>query len=104
VVRKEALLAAGGLNPSLRIHEGIDLWLRLAERHDFDYVDKVLCVTASVWTAFPTWTCWRASGATWKSWTTRPDLFAADSPRVRQRHARIFERMGRTLLSRGDYP
>jgi hypothetical protein len=107
VVRKEALLAAGGLNPSQRVHEGIDLWPRLAEQHDFDYVDKVLVryrVRPDSISHVDLLACQQRDLEIMDYWMARrPDLFAAESPRIRQRRAGIFERMGRTLLSRGDY-
>jgi glycosyltransferase involved in cell wall biosynthesis len=107
VVRKDALLAAGGLNPSQRVHEGIDLWLRLAEKHDFDYVDKVLVryrVRPDSISHVDLLACQQRDLEIMDYWMARrPDLFATDSPRVRQRRAGIFERIGRTLLSRGDY-
>ena len=107
MVRKDALLDAGGLNPSQRVHEGIDLWLRIAEQHDFDYVDKVLVryrVRADSISHADLLACQRRDLEIMDYWMARrPDLFAAGSPRIRQRRAGIFERMGRTLLSRGDY-
>lgn len=107
MVRKDALLDAGGLNPSQRVHEGIDLWLRIAEQHDFDYVDKVLVryrVRTDSISHADLLACQRRDLEIMDYWMARrPDLFAAGSPRIRQRRAGIFERMGRTLLSRGDY-
>ncbi|HET7563225.1 MAG TPA: glycosyltransferase [Rhodanobacteraceae bacterium] len=107
VVRKDALLAAGGLNPSQRVHEGIDLWLRLAEQHDFDYVDKVLVryrVRPDSISHVDLLACQQRDLEIMDYWMARrPDLFAADSPGVLRRRAEILERIGRTLLSRGDY-
>lgn len=107
VVRKDALLAAGGLNPSQRVHEGIDLWLRLAEQHDFDYVDKVLVryrVRPDSISHRDLLACQQRDLEIMDYWMARrPDLFAPGSPRICQRRAEICERMGRTLLSRGDY-
>lgn len=108
VVRKDALLDAGGLNPLHRVHEGVDLWLRIAEQHDFDYVDQVLVryrVRPDSISHADLLACQQRDLEIMDDWTARrPDLFAADSPRIRGRRARVFERMGRTLLSRGDYP
>jgi glycosyltransferase involved in cell wall biosynthesis len=107
VVRKDALLAVGGLNPFQRVHEGIDLWLRLAEQHDFDYVDKVLVryrVRPDSISHVDLLACQQRDLEIMDYWVARrPDLFAPDSPRVRQRRAAILERIGRTLLSRRDY-
>lgn len=108
VVRKQALLAAGGLNPLHRVHEGVDLWLRVAEYHDLDYVNEVLVryrVRPDSMSHGDLLACQQRDVEIMDYWTARrPDLFATDSPRIRDRRARIFERMGRTLLSRGDYP
>lgn len=107
VVRKDALLAGGGFDAAHRVHEGIDLWLRLAEHHDFDYVDAVLVryrVRPESLSHADLLACQRRDLEMMDAWMARrPDLFPADSPRIRQRRARIFERMGRTLLTRGDY-
>lgn len=108
VVRKDALLAAGGLNSLHRVHEGVDLWLRIAEHHELDYVDEVLVryrVRADSISHGDLLACQRRDLEIMDYWTARrPDLFPADSQRIRDRRARILERMGRTLLSRGDYP
>jgi glycosyltransferase involved in cell wall biosynthesis len=42
LARREALLEAGGFNPELRYAEDWDLWLRLAQRGAFGYVDEPL--------------------------------------------------------------
>lgn len=108
VVRKQALLDAGGLNPLHRVHEGVDLWLRIAEHHDLDYVDEVLVryrIRADSISHADLLACQQRDLEVMDYWIARrPDLFASDSPRIRERRARILERMGRTLLSRGDYP
>lgn len=108
VVRKDALLAAGGLNPLHRVHEGIDLWLRIAEHHDLDYVDEVLVryrLRADSVSHGNLLACQQRDLEIMDYWMARrPDLFPADSQRIRDRRARILERMGRTLMSRGDYP
>jgi glycosyltransferase involved in cell wall biosynthesis len=107
VVRKRDLVAAGGFDPDHRVHEGVDLWLRLAERHDFDYVDKVLVryrVRPESLSHADTLSCQQRDLQIMDHWIARrPDLFPPDSPRVRRRRAQIFGRMGRTLFSDGDY-
>jgi glycosyltransferase involved in cell wall biosynthesis len=107
VVRKDALLDVGGFNPAHRVHEGIDLWMRLAEHHDFDYVDAVLVryrMRPESLSHADLLACQRRDLEMMDVWMARrPDLFPADSPRVRRRRAEMFARIGRTLLSRRDW-
>jgi glycosyltransferase involved in cell wall biosynthesis len=107
VVRKDALLAVGGFDAAHRVHEGIDLWLRLAEHHDFDYVDAVLVryrVRPESLSHADLLACQRRDLEIMDYWMARrPDLFPADSRRIRRRRAEVFARMGRTLLSRRDW-
>lgn len=42
LVRKDALVQTGGFNPQLRYAEDWDLWLRLAQKGGFGYVDEPL--------------------------------------------------------------
>jgi glycosyltransferase involved in cell wall biosynthesis len=42
VVRREALTAVGGFDPTLRFAEDYDMWLRVAARGDVAYVDEPL--------------------------------------------------------------
>lgn len=42
LARREALVEAGGFNPQLRYAEDWDLWLRLAQKGGFGYVDEPL--------------------------------------------------------------
>lgn len=50
LVSREAVLTAGGFDEELPFLEDWDLWIRLAQRHDFVYVDQV----TSVYRAGPT--------------------------------------------------
>lgn len=107
VVRKDALLAAGGFDPAHRVHEGIDVWLKLAERHDFDYVDKVLVryrVRPESLSRSNRLACQRRDLEIMDYWIARrPDLFPDGSLHIATRRAQIHERMGRTLLAQQDY-
>lgn len=47
LVRREALMDAGGFDPSLAGFQDTDLWIRLSERWDFDAVDEALVVVHS---------------------------------------------------------
>jgi glycosyltransferase involved in cell wall biosynthesis len=42
MMRRDAVLAAGGYRAAFRQGEDYDLWLRLAERHDFLNLDEIL--------------------------------------------------------------
>ncbi len=42
MVRKEALDTLGGFDPSFVVAEDYDLWLRIAKKHNIDFLDKVL--------------------------------------------------------------
>jgi glycosyltransferase involved in cell wall biosynthesis len=107
VARKDVLLAIGGFNPAHRVHEGIDLWMRLAEHHDFDYVDAVLVryrVHTKSLSHANLLACQQRDLEMMDTWMARrPDLFPADCPRIRRRRALIFARMGRTLFSQRDW-
>jgi glycosyltransferase involved in cell wall biosynthesis len=107
VVRRDALLAVGGFDTAHQVHEGIDLWLRLAEHHDFDYVDAVLVryrIRHESLSHANVLACQQRDLAMMDDWIARrPDLFPANSPPIRQRRAQILARMGRTLLAQHDY-
>lgn len=107
VVRKSAFEAVGGFNPEHRLNEDVDLFLRLAEQFKFDYVDKVLVRRRILPTSLMhanSLACQRRDLQIFDYWVNRrPDLFPEDSPQVRQRRGTVYARMGRTLLSGGDY-
>lgn len=107
VVRKSALLEAGGFVDGQTPYEDVDLILRLAEQHDFDYVDKVLMR----WRIRPESQSHRDPLANqvrdlemFDHWVARrPDLFPANAPEVKDHRAKVYARMGRTLLARRDW-
>lgn len=107
VVRKAALLEVGGLNPGLQVYEDVDLFMRLAERFEFDYVDEVLMrrrILHEHLTLDHALVRERRDLEIFDYWVKRrPDLFPEDAPHVRQRRAAVYARMGRTLLSQQDY-
>lgn len=107
VVRKAAIAEVGGFVDGQTPFSDVDLILRLSEQHDFDYVDKVLMR-------------WRIRSESlshrdplanqvrdlemFDHWVARrPDLFPPDAPEVRDHRAKVYARMGRTLLSRRDW-
>ncbi len=107
VVRKDVFLAAGGFDTRQRVHEGIELWLRIAEHHDFDYVDKVLVryrVRPDSVSHADALACQQRDLEIMDFWVARrPDLFPDNAPEVRIRRARVCARMGHTLLARRDW-
>jgi glycosyltransferase involved in cell wall biosynthesis len=107
VVKKSAVQRIGGFVPGQRLFEDVDMFLRLAEYHDFDYVDKVLVRRL----VRPESLSHRDPLANqlrdleiFGDWVARrPDLFPEDAPEVRDHRAKVYMRMGRTLLSRHDW-
>lgn len=107
VVRKSALLEAGGFVDGQTPYEDVDLILRLAEHHGFDYVDKVLMR----WRIRPESQSHRDPLANqvrdlemFDHWVARrPDLFPSNAPEVKDHRAKVYARMGRTLLARRDW-
>ena len=108
VVRKAAIAGAGGFVDGQTPFSDVDLILRLSERHDFDYVDKVLMR----WRIRPDSLSHRDPLANqirdlemFDHWVARrPDLFPENAPEVKDHRAKVYARMGRTLLARRDYP
>jgi glycosyltransferase involved in cell wall biosynthesis len=107
VVRKSAVLEVGGFVDGQTPFSDVDLILRVAEHHDFDYVDKILMR-------------WRIRSESlshrdplanqirdlemFDHWVARrPDLFPPNAPEVKDRRAKVYARMGRTLLARRDW-
>lgn len=107
VVRKSAISDVGGFVDGQTPFSDVDLILRLSEQHDFDYVDKVLMR----WRIRPESLSHRDPLANqirdlemFDHWVVRrPDLFPPDSAEVRDHRAKVYARMGRTLLSRRDW-
>lgn len=107
VVRKAAYNAVAGFDPDLRFVEDVDFFMRLAEHHRFDYVDKVLVryrlhpASESRRDAVDNQ---RGDLKVFDYWVERrPDLFPKNSIHVKQRYATVYARIGYTLLERGDY-
>ncbi|MBN8727174.1 MAG: glycosyltransferase family 2 protein [Xanthomonadales bacterium] len=107
VVRKAALLAAGGFDPRMHFNEDYDLWLRLANEVGFDYVDEVLVrkrALASSLTHINPLECHLQDLRSidhWVEW--RPDLFPRGSALVRRRRARALARIGYHRLQGRDF-
>lgn len=107
VVRKSAIIEAGGFVDGQTPFSDVDLILRVAEQHDFDYVDKVLMR----WRVRPESLSHRDPLANqirdlemFDHWVARrPDLFPPNAPEVRDHRAKVYARMGRTLLARRDW-
>lgn len=107
MVRTSAFHAVGGFDPTYSVIEDVEFFLRLAERFDFDYVDKVL-VKYRVQPTSLSHTNPVANQLSdlriFDQWVKRrPDLFPENSAHVRLRRATVYARMGRTLFDRGDY-
>lgn len=107
VVRKAAISEAGGFVDGQTPFSDVDLILRLSERHDFDYVDKILMR----WRIRPESLSHRDPLANqvrdlemFDHWVARrPDLFPENAPEVKDHRAKVYARMGRTLLARRDW-
>lgn len=107
LVRKSAVLEVGGFIDGERLFEDVDLFLRLAEHHRFDYVDKVLVHRY----VRPESLSHRNPLANqirdleiFDHWVARrPDLFPANAPEVKRHRAKVYARMGRTLFARRDW-
>jgi glycosyltransferase involved in cell wall biosynthesis len=107
VVRKSAILGVGGFVDGQTPFSDVDLILRVAEYHDFDYVDKVLMR----WRIRPESLSHRDPLANqirdlemFDHWIARrPDLFPRNAPEVKDHRAKVYARMGRTLLARRDW-
>jgi glycosyltransferase involved in cell wall biosynthesis len=102
MVRRSALQALGGFDPRRRINEDVDLWFRMAEEHEFDYVPQVLVrrrLLAHSLMHSNTLEVWRSDLELIDRWVLRrPDLFPADSPLVRRRRALTWSRLANTYL------
>lgn len=107
VVRRAALLELGGFNVAHRVYEDLDLFLRLAERFEFDYTDRVLVrrrILPGSLMHGNALACQRRDLEIIDEWVMRcPDLFPDDSPHVRRRRASVYARMGYTLLVQHDF-
>jgi glycosyltransferase involved in cell wall biosynthesis len=102
MVRKSALQAVGGFDPGRRINEDVDLWFRMAEEYEFDYVPQVLVrrrlLTNSLMHS-NTLKVWLSDLDLIDRWVERrPDLFPPDSPWVRRRRALTWSRLANTYL------
>lgn len=108
MVRKAAILEIGGFNPAHRVYEDLDLFMRLAERFEFDYVDRVMVRRRLLPHSLMhgnALACQHRDLEIIDEWVVRrPDLFPEHSPQVRQRRGSVYARMGYTLLSQRDYP
>lgn len=107
VVRKASLRAAGGFNRSQRVNEDYDLWLRLANEVEFDYVDEVLvrkrAVASSLTHVYPL-ECHLQDLRSIDYWVARrADLFPPNSAPVRRRRARALARIGYHRLYQRDF-
>lgn len=107
VVRKTALLEVGCFDATQRVYEDLDLFLRLAERFEFDYVDRVLVRRRLLPDSLMhgnALACQRRDLEIIDEWVgRRPDLFPERSPQVRRRRGSVYARMGYALLSQRDY-
>lgn len=102
LVKKSALLEAGGFNPVHRVNEDVDLWLRIAEHHKFGCVEEVLVkyrrARGTLTRAHP-YACLQRDLEIIDYWVQRrPDVFPADSSQVRQGRALTLARMGAQYL------
>ena len=108
VVRKSALLAANGFDPGRRINEDVDLWFRMAEQYQFDYVPQVLVrrrILSNSLMHSNTIHVWRSDLELIDRWVQRrPDLFPPDSPWVRHRRALTWSRLANQHLHRRAFP
>ena len=104
MVRKSALLAVNGFDLSRRINEDVDLWFRLAEQHEFDYIPEVLVrrrlLPDSLMHSNPV-EVWRSDLELIDRWVQRrPDLFPPESAWVRHRRALTWSRLANEYLHR----
>lgn len=98
LVRKAALHAVGGFDPNLWVNEDIELFLRLAEQIEFDFINEVL-VRRRLRQGSLIHTCGEQIHlqdlALIDTWCRRrPDLFRPDDPAIRKRKALIHARLG----------
>jgi glycosyltransferase involved in cell wall biosynthesis len=104
MVRKSALQAMNGFDPSRRINEDVDLWFRMAEQYEFDYVPQVLVRRRMLPQSLMhsnTINVWRSDLELIDRWVQRrPDLFPSDSPWVRYRRALTWSRLANQHLHR----
>jgi len=104
VVRKSALQAVNGFDLDRRINEDVDLWFRLAEGHEFDYVPEVLVrrrLLSHSLMHSNTLGVWQSDLDLIDRWVRRrPDLFPPNSPPVRHRRALTWSRLANTYLHR----
>ncbi|HXS72800.1 MAG TPA: glycosyltransferase [Rhodanobacteraceae bacterium] len=104
MVRKSVLREVDGFDLTRRINEDVDLWFRVAERHEFDYVPEVLVrrrlLPDSLMHSNPI-EVWRSDLELIDRWVQRrPDLFPADSAWVRRRRALTWARLANEYLHR----
>lgn len=104
MVRKSALQAMNGFDPGRRINEDVDLWFRMAERYEFDYVPEVLVRRRMLPNSLMhsnTINVWRSDLELIDRWVQRrPDLFPPDSPWVHYRRALTWSRLANQHLHR----
>jgi glycosyltransferase involved in cell wall biosynthesis len=104
MVRRSALREVHGFDPGRRINEDVDLWFRLAEQHEFDYIPQVLVrrrLLAHSLMHSNTLAVWRSDLELIDRWVQRrPDLFPPDSPWVRHRRALTWSRLANQYLHR----
>jgi glycosyltransferase involved in cell wall biosynthesis len=107
IVRKAALERVGGFDLRLKVNEDFDLWLRLAELGEFDYLGEVLGrrrVLPGSLTRANQRLCYEQDLHIIDTWVAkRPDLFPLNSPQVRQRLALIHSRIGEHCLGQRDF-
>lgn len=104
MLRKSALQAVNGFDPTRHINEDVDLWFRMAEQYEFDYVPQVLVRRRMLPHSLMhsnTINVWRSDLELIDRWVRRrPDLFPPDSPWVRRRLALTWSRLANQLLHR----
>lgn len=104
VVRKSALQAVNCFDIRRRINEDVDLWFRMAEQYEFDYVPQVLVRRRMLPHSLMhsnTINVWRSDLELIDRWVQRrPDLFPPDSPWVRYRRALTWSRLANQHLHR----
>ena len=104
MVRKSALRAVHGFDTGRRINEDVDLWFRLAEQYEFDYIPEVLVRRRLLPHSLMhsnTLGVWQSDLDLIDRWVQRrPDLFPDDSRPVRHRRALTWSRLANQHLHR----
>ncbi|HJU26915.1 MAG TPA: glycosyltransferase [Rhodanobacteraceae bacterium] len=102
LVKKSALLEVGGFDSRHKVNEDVDLWLRMAEHHQFGCVEEVLVkyrrMPGTLTRTHPH-ACLQRDLQIIDYWVRRrPDVFPESSPQVRRGRALTMARMGAQYL------